>query len=71
MIDLDELLRITGPIILVDVPGLEFIWLDNLPEQWSQSTEIDLPDGGTSLTGEHRGEVGDLALRHLRSSMML
>jgi hypothetical protein len=32
MIDLDELLRIAGPVILVDVPGLEFLWPDNLPE---------------------------------------
>jgi hypothetical protein len=32
MVDLDELLRIVGAIILVDMPDLEFIWLDNLPE---------------------------------------
>jgi hypothetical protein len=32
MVDLDELLRIAGAIILVDMPDLEFIWLDNLPE---------------------------------------
>jgi hypothetical protein len=32
MVDLDELLRIAGAIILVDVLDLEFIWLDNLPE---------------------------------------
>jgi hypothetical protein len=32
MVDLDELLRIAGAIILVDTPGLEFIWPDNLPE---------------------------------------
>jgi hypothetical protein len=39
MIDLDELLEIVGPVILVDVPSLEFLWLDNLPERWSQSTK--------------------------------
>jgi hypothetical protein len=39
MIDLDELFEIAGPIILVDVPNLEFLWLDNLPEWWSQSTK--------------------------------
>jgi hypothetical protein len=32
MVDLDELLRITGAIILIDVPSLEFIWPDNLLE---------------------------------------
>jgi hypothetical protein len=32
MIDLDELLRIVEPVILVDVPDLEFLWSDNLPE---------------------------------------
>jgi hypothetical protein len=32
MVDLDELLRIAGAIILVDVLDLEFIWPDNLPE---------------------------------------
>jgi hypothetical protein len=31
MVDLDELLGIVGAIILVDMPGLEFICLDNLP----------------------------------------
>jgi hypothetical protein len=32
MIDLDELFRIAGPIILIDVPILEFLWPDDLPE---------------------------------------
>jgi hypothetical protein len=32
MIDLDELLRIAGPVILVDVPDLEFLWPNNLPK---------------------------------------
>jgi hypothetical protein len=32
MIDLDELLGIAGPVILVNVLGFEFLWLDNLPE---------------------------------------
>jgi hypothetical protein len=32
MVDLDELLGIAGAIILVDVPDLEFIWPNNLPE---------------------------------------
>jgi hypothetical protein len=40
MIDLDELLGIAGAIILVDVPGLEFIWPNNVSERWSQSTKI-------------------------------
>jgi hypothetical protein len=43
MVDLNELLRITGAIILVDMSGLEFIWPDNLPEQWSQTMEIAPP----------------------------
>jgi hypothetical protein len=34
MIDLNELLRNVGLIIVVDVPSLEFIWPDNLPERW-------------------------------------
>jgi hypothetical protein len=32
MVDLDELFRIAGAIILVDVSGLELLWLGNLPE---------------------------------------
>jgi hypothetical protein len=40
MIDLDEFLGIAGPVTLVDVPGLEFLWPDNLPERWIQSTKI-------------------------------
>jgi hypothetical protein len=32
MIDLDELLKIAGAIILVDVSGIELFWPDNLPE---------------------------------------
>jgi hypothetical protein len=43
MIDLDELFEIARPIILVDVPNLEFLWPDNLPEWWNQSTEIVSP----------------------------
>jgi hypothetical protein len=43
MIDLDELLGIAGPIILIDVPDLEFLWPDNLLERWSQSTETTPP----------------------------
>jgi hypothetical protein len=39
MVGLDELLRVAGAIILVDMPDLEFIWLDNLLEQWIQSME--------------------------------
>jgi hypothetical protein len=46
MIDLDELLRIVGPVILVDVPNLEFLWPNNLPERWSQSTETVPPGWG-------------------------
>jgi hypothetical protein len=40
MIDLNELLRNAGSIILVDVLGLEFLCPDDLLEWWSQSTEI-------------------------------
>jgi ABC-type phosphate transport system auxiliary subunit len=43
MVDLDELLRIVGVIILVDVLGLKFIWPDILPERGSQSTETAPP----------------------------
>jgi hypothetical protein len=32
MVNLDELLRIAGAIILVDVPGLELFWPYNLPK---------------------------------------
>jgi hypothetical protein len=32
MVDLDELLMITGAIILIDVSDLELFWPDNLPE---------------------------------------
>jgi hypothetical protein len=32
MVDLDELLGIAGAIIHVDMPDLEFLWPDNLPE---------------------------------------
>jgi hypothetical protein len=43
MIDLDELLGIARPIIFVVVLGLEFLWLDNLLERWSQSTDTTTP----------------------------
>jgi hypothetical protein len=43
MIDRNELLRITRPVILVDVSGLEFLWSDKLPEWWSQTTETAPP----------------------------
>jgi hypothetical protein len=43
MIDLDEFFGVAGPIILVDVPSLELLWLDHLPEWWSQSTETAYP----------------------------
>jgi hypothetical protein len=43
MVNLDELLRIAGAIIFVDMPSLEFIWPDNLPERWSQILEIAPP----------------------------
>jgi hypothetical protein len=32
MINLDEFLGIVGLVILVDVPDLEFLWPDNVPE---------------------------------------
>jgi hypothetical protein len=62
VVDLDKLLKIVVAIILIDVPGLEFIWPDNLPERWSQSMKITLPDEATSHAGERHGGVGDLAL---------
>jgi hypothetical protein len=71
MIDLDEYIKIVGSVILVNVPSLEFFRPDDLLEWWSKSMKTALPDGVTSLTGEQCGEVGDLALRRLRSSMML
>jgi hypothetical protein len=43
MIDLDELLGITGAIILVDVSVLELFKPDNLPERGSLSTETAPP----------------------------
>jgi hypothetical protein len=58
MIDLDELLGITGAIILVDVFSLELFWSNNLPEWWSQSTKIappwwgDIPHWETSWRGQ-------------------
>jgi hypothetical protein len=35
MIELDELIGIDGPIILVEVSSPEFLWPDNLLEGWS------------------------------------
>jgi hypothetical protein len=35
MIELDELFGIAGLIILIDVPGLELLWPNDLPEWWS------------------------------------
>jgi hypothetical protein len=55
MIDLDEIFGIAGPTILIDVPTLEFLWPDDMPEYWIQSTE----------------GVDDLALSFLRSLIML
>jgi hypothetical protein len=37
----------------------------------ARARKLPLPDGVTSLPRDHRGWVGDLALRRLRSSMML
>jgi hypothetical protein len=71
MIDLDEFYGFVGPIILVDVPNLEFFWLGDVPKWWSQSTKTTLPNGVTSLAGEDHGGVSDLALRCLQLSMML
>jgi hypothetical protein len=42
MIDMDEPFRIARPIILVDVPSLEFLWADDLSEWWSQVMETAL-----------------------------
>jgi hypothetical protein len=46
MVNLDELLRIAGAVILVDMPNLEFIWPDNLPKRWSWSTKTAPPRWG-------------------------
>jgi hypothetical protein len=35
VIDLDELFGIARTIIFVDMPSLEFLWPDDLPEQCS------------------------------------
>jgi hypothetical protein len=43
MLDLDELFKTAGPVIFVDVSSLEFLWLDDLPEWWSQSMETTPP----------------------------
>jgi hypothetical protein len=43
MIDLNELFDIARFIIFVDVPTLEFLWPDDLPEQCSQSTKTAPP----------------------------
>jgi hypothetical protein len=43
MIDPNELIRVVGPAILVDVLELEFFWPDNLPKRWSQGTETTPP----------------------------
>jgi hypothetical protein len=43
MIDLDELFRIAGPVILIDVPNLKLLRPDDLPEWWSQSIETAHP----------------------------
>jgi hypothetical protein len=43
MIDLDELFGIARPVILVDVPSLEFLWSDDLSEWQRQSTETAPP----------------------------
>jgi hypothetical protein len=43
VIDLNELFGIARPIILVDVRSLEFLWPDDMPEWWSQSTKTAPP----------------------------
>jgi hypothetical protein len=43
MIDLDEFFGIAGPVILVNVLNLEFLWPDDLPEWRSQSTKTTPP----------------------------
>jgi hypothetical protein len=45
MIDLDELLGIAGPIILVDVSGLEFLWLDNCLSDGARAQKLPSPMG--------------------------
>jgi hypothetical protein len=40
MIELDELFKIVGPIILINVPNLKLLGLDDMPKWWSQSTKI-------------------------------
>jgi hypothetical protein len=43
MIDLDKLLGVAGPIIFVDVPGVELFWPDNLPKRWCHNAETASP----------------------------
>jgi hypothetical protein len=43
MIDLDEFFGIAGPVILVNVLNLEFLWPDDLLEWRSQSTKTTPP----------------------------
>jgi hypothetical protein len=65
MVDLNELLGIVGAIILVDVLSLEFIWLDNLLERWSQSTKITPPRWGDISCWRTSWRVSDLAMQRL------
>jgi hypothetical protein len=39
VVDLDELFRVTGAVILVDQPRVELVWPSNSPELGRQSTE--------------------------------
>jgi hypothetical protein len=39
VVDLDELFRIIGVVILIDLPRLELVRLGDLPELERQSTE--------------------------------
>jgi hypothetical protein len=43
MIDLDEFFRISGPIILVNVPGLKLVWPSDIPKWCRQSAETAPP----------------------------
>jgi predicted component of type VI protein secretion system len=59
MRDLNKFFWLAGAIILVDVPGLELVWTNDLLERLGQSTETAPPSQGdisrqrTSMLLEH------------------
>jgi hypothetical protein len=64
MVDLDELIGIAGAIILVDMSHIELLWPDMTTylSDGARAWKPLLPNGVTSLVGERRGGVDDLAL---------